>query len=152
MFDPKEDGITHINIYSKGNTNLGRLLSNFAFTPFTHPAHGKFNSIEGYWFWLQAEPSFYRETLRILSGPQAKSVGSKLINKYLQDTDWFQSLMKEAISAKCYDNYKIYKELKASTLPFTHYYVYGNKKVDAGFKWLIDMWEERRNILHDEET
>lgn len=28
--NPEEDGITHINIYSKGSTELGRLLSNFA--------------------------------------------------------------------------------------------------------------------------
>lgn len=28
--NPDEDGRTHINIYSKGGTELGRLLSNFA--------------------------------------------------------------------------------------------------------------------------
>lgn len=40
------DGIDHINIYSKGKTTLGRMLSNFACTPFTHPEDGKFASIE----------------------------------------------------------------------------------------------------------
>jgi len=34
MINPEEDGITHINIYSKGKTDLGRMLSNFAKLPF----------------------------------------------------------------------------------------------------------------------
>lgn len=33
MINPLEDGITHINVYSKGATELGRLLTNFAHTP-----------------------------------------------------------------------------------------------------------------------
>jgi hypothetical protein len=35
--DPTTDGIDHINIYSKGYTKLGRLLSNFTKSEFTHP-------------------------------------------------------------------------------------------------------------------
>lgn len=34
-FLKENDGIDHINIYSKGKTELGCLLSNFAFSPFT---------------------------------------------------------------------------------------------------------------------
>lgn len=33
-FKPEMDGIDHINVYSKGKTELGKLLSNFARTPF----------------------------------------------------------------------------------------------------------------------
>jgi hypothetical protein len=43
---PSEDGVTHINVYSRGNTELGRLLSNFAHTPFSHPEFGEFASVE----------------------------------------------------------------------------------------------------------
>ena len=151
MYDPKEDGITHINIYSKGQTDLGRLLSNFAFTPFKHPHHGKFNSIEGFWFWLGSKPSFQRESLRILSGAPAKSLGQRLERVKFEE-DCFRSEIREAIACKTYQHHKIYKALKESNLPFTHYYVYGNKKVSAGFEWLIDMWEERREILKNEES
>jgi hypothetical protein len=49
---PSEDGVTHINVYSRGNTELGRLLSNFAHTPFSHPEFGEFASVEGFWYWL----------------------------------------------------------------------------------------------------
>ena len=38
---PKDDGVTHINIYSKGQTELGGLLSNFSRTPFVHPKYGE---------------------------------------------------------------------------------------------------------------
>jgi len=41
------DGVTHINIYSKGKTSLDRALSNFAHTPI-ETVDGKFASIEGY--------------------------------------------------------------------------------------------------------
>ena len=33
MYKPKDDGITHINIYSQGKTQLGRFLSNFEPSP-----------------------------------------------------------------------------------------------------------------------
>lgn len=49
MFEPKNDGIDHINVYSGGATELGRLLTNFAHTPFENE-YGKFESVEGFWY------------------------------------------------------------------------------------------------------
>lgn len=51
---PATDGVNHINIYSKGVTSVGRVLSNF-YTP-SEPydtAHGTFVSLEGYYHWLR---------------------------------------------------------------------------------------------------
>ncbi len=73
-FISEEDGITHINIYSKGKTELGRLMSNFALSPFSVPQHGEFKSIEGYWYWLSTGD----ESLRDLYGYEAKKAGRKL--------------------------------------------------------------------------
>ena len=42
---PIDEGVTHINIYSKSKLELGKLLSNFAKTPFTHPVYGEFASV-----------------------------------------------------------------------------------------------------------
>jgi hypothetical protein len=50
--NPHKDGIDHINIYSRGKTEVGRQLSNFAHTPFTHKDYGYFNSVEGLWYYL----------------------------------------------------------------------------------------------------
>lgn len=52
MWNPDEDGVTHINIYSKGKTELGRWLTNFSYSPFNHPEYGKFLSMEGFWCWV----------------------------------------------------------------------------------------------------
>ena len=35
-FDPNLDGINHINVYSRGKTEIGRFLSNMAHTPFEY--------------------------------------------------------------------------------------------------------------------
>ena len=48
-----DDGVTHINVYSKGTTALGRALSNFAHIPFMVVPNGRFESIEAYWYWLR---------------------------------------------------------------------------------------------------
>ena len=48
-FLPAEDGITHVNVYSRGLTTLGRWLSNFAHCPI-ETEDGPFASIEGYWY------------------------------------------------------------------------------------------------------
>ena len=44
------DGMTHINVYSKGKTEIGRWLSNFAYSPIDLGNEGYFSSIEGYWY------------------------------------------------------------------------------------------------------
>lgn len=46
MINPEEDGITHINIYSKGKTDLGRMLSNFAKFPIETVDGRKLHEIE----------------------------------------------------------------------------------------------------------
>lgn len=152
MFRPDEDGITHINIYSQGLSPLGRVLSNFAFTPFTHPIHGRFCSIEGYWFWLQTKPGFKREALRFMSGVAAKNWGTS-VREHRSDEcrPEFRENIKQAVSCKCYQNYDIYKELKASTLPLIHKYVYGRTYLPTGFDWTAELWVEQRKILQAEE-
>lgn len=38
QYSPIDDGVTHINVYSKGRTKLGRDLSNFAAIGIIHPS------------------------------------------------------------------------------------------------------------------
>lgn len=143
------DGITHINIYSKARTFLGKQLSNFAYSPIE--IEGKtFNSIESYWYWLQT----HDESLPILYGYQAKQKGRSardnmdtlIVNP---ESDLFKEKIKKAIDIKIKSSDKLLKELANSTLPFDHYYLYGTKKVDAGYKWIIDHIENRRKLLKD---
>jgi len=126
MHNPEMDGVDHINIYSKGKTELGRKLSNWFPLRFTCE-DGDFASIEGYWYWLGT----HNVSLRSLSGYQAKEFGKSLPQTFkLLEVD-FRTKIKKAINIKLL---ALRSEIIASTLPFAHYYVYGNKAKDAGYE------------------
>ena len=130
-FLPANDGIDHINIYSKGQTELGRLLSNFAETPFEHPLFGYFESVEGFWYW--SKTGKMHDDLRYLSGYDAKAIGKKYKEVF---NPAFEKEIKECITLKIEQNRTLFEMLKASTHPFTHYYVYEDKiEEPKGNKW-----------------
>lgn len=143
IFDYREDGITHINVYSKANTWLGQQLSNFALTPFTHPTYGRFSSVEGLWYWLSCKD----DKLKNMYGYKAKQYGRSVGAEDWLDSEEFKTTIKEAISLKILNNTKLKQEFIKSTLPFTHYYVYDNVivQVPKG-DWLIQFLETHRSI------
>lgn len=141
-FEPQNDGVDHINIYSQGKTELGRWLSNFSYSLISIPEHGNFNSIEGYWYWLVTRD----ERLRKLSGWEAKKLGKTLESK---EVEGFESLILKAIDIKIKSNPKKMMEFGASTLPFDHYYVFSGVKKDAGYKWIVEHFEKRRALLKE---
>lgn len=140
-YSPLTDGVTHINIYSKGQTDLGRALTNFAKIGFNHPQYGKFESLEGYWYWFATGK--VHEVLRDLYGYQAKEAGKKF-ERF--DVPNFEQEMKFAMYLKIEQNPELKEQLKNSTLPFAHYYFYGstgNSKIVANdsSKWFVDYIE-----------
>lgn len=144
MIRPEEDGHTHINVYSKGRTTLGRALSNFARRPFEHPRHGHFESIEGLWYWLSVRD----DRLRSAYGFDAKKLG-----RSLRAADWradatFQRDVAEGIWAKIDAHDDIRVALQQSTLPLLHYYVFGGivKDETARCRWMLDIIEEKRAL------
>lgn len=133
------DGTTHINIYSKGETEIGRWSSNFALSPFTHPKHGKFKSVEGLWYYLQTGKE--HEELRNLYGYQAKKVGRQIRDQNIWDdiskTDEFKDDIIEGIRQKFREHPRMLRELcKTDGLPLEHYYTKNNTKKD-GTKQLV---------------
>lgn len=143
------DGLTHINIYSKGRTPLGRWLTNFAYSPITIPEHGEFCSIEAFWYWLGCE----HDSLRHLHGFAAKQMGKKILESrcdgLLYQRDNFEQLICSAIDIKLKSNLEMLYELRDSTLPLVHYYEYGGKRIDAGFEWITHHIENRRQLLKE---
>lgn len=134
MINPKDDGITHINVYSKGQTELGKLLSNWGNTPFVHYEYGKFKTVEGCWYWLITG----NEKLRDFHGYQAKQYGKEL--EQIRSNPTKEELI-SIYQAKLYYNSFLIEELKKNKLPFKHYYVYENKVVEPKeWKWTIDYW------------
>jgi hypothetical protein len=140
-YNPLTDGITHINVYSKGKTKLGRSLTNFARIGFTHPRYGMFESIEGFWYWLKT--GMIHDELRVLHGFKANEEGKKIEKIDVCD---FEQQIKEAIFYKVEQCPALIEALKESTLPFSHYYYYGdpnNCKIIANdnSKWFVDYLE-----------
>jgi hypothetical protein len=139
---PELDGKTHINVYSRGLTKLGRDLSNFAAIPFTLPDHGAFQSVEAYWYWLSCK----NDRLRKLSGYEAKKQGRALRGEDWPTDSEFKTNIRRAILAKIMQNPKLAKALKASELILTHYYVDSNQRpiVIKEADWILEFIEDIR--------
>lgn len=147
MMDIKhtEDGITHINTWSKGKTELGRLLSNFAYAPFKHPEYGTFNSLEGFWYYISTGEVC--DELRMLHGYEAKKRGQQLTD-CRDDIPEFKELIIQATYCKLVDNPEILDMLINSTLPLVHYCVYDGKiKQAPSSKFQLEYMEELRDAF-----
>lgn len=141
VIHPKNDCIDHLNIYTKAATRLGRLLSNMAHTPFRIEPYGDFQSVEGFWYWLASGKQHDR--LKEMFGFDAKKYGRLLGQVPCDD---FAIEIKRAIKEKINQNSEIQGLLKISSLPFTHYYYYGdieNPKIILRPQdtWLVDFIE-----------
>jgi hypothetical protein len=143
------DGVHHINIYSKGKTELGRWLSNFAHSPIDLPEDGHFESIEGYWYWLGTRD----ERLRTTYGFRAKEIGRQ--RKPSQNPVDFEERIKRALDTKLKSNLAMLTEFAVSILPFRHYYEWGKppkplRRKDGGYPWIIEHLEARRKLLKEQ--
>lgn len=149
----QNDGIDHINIYSRGRTQLGRWMSNFAKTPFVHPYYGQFTSVEGFWYYMRSDVRDDR--LRYLWGFEAKKHGRELPAKWYDD---FKEDILGAIYQKIIQNKELLELLVNSELPFAHYYTFqsGNGSVvlinPREAEWLLTGIEEIRECLRKDET
>lgn len=159
-YNPKEDGVNHINMYSKGKTHLGRMLTNFAHTPFEHPQFGHFESVEGLWYFLKTGRLY--DKFRNLTGYEAKKEGRKVLKGVGSgDSDSegvseeFKEYIKEGIKAKLRDNPDLLKELCLCKLPLAHYYYFGNDNTGYTIKtleqydWITETIEELRHITQE---
>lgn len=137
---PETDGIDHINVYSKGKTKLGRFLTNFAYSPI-NTEDGYFASIEAYWYWLGCKD----DRLRVTYGFLSKQMGRDLGAKDWLDDKVFKDKIKKAIEIKINHNVEMSDLFYHSSLPFTHYYVYGQRIIKVPkAQWIIDYLTELR--------
>lgn len=146
-WDPNQDGLTHINVYSRGLTVIGRFLSNFTFAPFVHPLDGRFASVEGYWYWLAVKPTHpRRDELRYAHGYAAKTLG-----RMFRGADWptlpdFQDRICMALRAKlgAYPDFLMLFR-QPPHLPLAHYYVFdGMTRAVPEAQWMLDELDKIR--------
>ena len=130
-YRPENDGVDHINAYSKARTKVGRLLTNYSHTPFTHKVFGHFESMEGFWFWLASGKQYNR--LRKVHGYDANQLGRVCLqNMNYEDTvdHNFRRWIEEATKAKFRQNTELLQMLiETGDLPIVHYY-YDYKEID----------------------
>lgn len=120
--DPREDGYSHINTYSQGETRLGRMLSNFYRSPVGIKGYGYFQSLEGFWYYLST--GCKNEKLREVWGAEAKKLGREM-TRVEMETEEFQDIFKRALCSKIMGNSDILNAFIDSSAPFVHYYWYG---------------------------
>lgn len=146
---PVDDGETHINIYTRGKTRLGRLATNLADVPIVHPVFGSFRTAEGLYYWLKTGKN--DDLYRILGGFQAKQKGSN--DTIVWNSNFFIEFG-SAIVHKVNQSEEIKALLKSfrPDLPFTHYYFYGSPsnavvRNTKGHEWQVALWEDIRKTL-----
>jgi len=174
ILDPKNDGVDHINVYSKGATELGRLLTNFSKHDFT-VQNESFSSLETWWYWellreagvvgkwynqeLSTEANQLMTELRYSWGARAKVIGTKLTAMFIANrgapSEEFRKRYAEAAAARLQADLKLIRLLRDSHLPLVHYYWYGRAdkiKViqDTKHHWVLDIWTNFRKQLQDE--
>ena len=143
----KEDGVTHINVYSRAKTLLGKQLSNFANTPF-ECEDGKFQSVEGYWYWLGCKD----DRLRKVWGFPAKRLGRDIGAPDWMDGEEFKNKIRRALRAKISQHEEIQKMMVQTELPFTHYYDYKGKIIQVPqADWILEELELIRQELKNEQ-
>jgi hypothetical protein len=143
--NPAGDGITHINIAMTGVTELGRLLTHFAVTPFIHPIYGPFKSMEGFWHFIKCEDQ--DDLFRTLSASRAKS-HAKSKNTVFREN--FIQIINEANFYKIEQTPGLKEAIVDSVLPFEYYYLYGPENLQIFPKqasWLCAGFEEIRRLM-----
>lgn len=131
----QEDGKDHINVFSKGTTLLGRKLSNFARTPFILPLAGRFESVEAFWYWWISGGKSQKNTYGFI----AKQNGMKY--KQVREIP-NESLLKAIYKRKLEQNPELKQMFLENQLPFTHYYIYGGKKINTEWEWTGSLWNK----------
>ncbi len=141
--NPLEDGISHINMYSKAKTEFGRMLSDFYRYPI-HTEDGDFLSVEGYWSYLSLPETVNREKMRNLYGYTAKKTGRELRKDAGEENllfdDRFEEKILSAIKTKIMACKHLFKE-EYKDLPIIHYYILNDGKpyeVTDDFPWLMN--------------
>lgn len=149
----EDDGITHINVYSKGKTELGRLLSNFANTPVII-GDNHFASVESWWYWTKMNnfnslfkiPRFSKyqvDSIKSKIGVEAKMYYRNIIGGDDRQFNPTKEQLKEVYLLKLEQNPKVKEMLLENKLPFAHYYIMKDKRVDADISlWTVDLWRE----------
>lgn len=117
-----EDGVTHINIYNRGETNIGRALHHYEELPFEHSEYGPFKTVEGFWHWIKSvsQDDIFRSVAATKLSALARS---HQMHEYVEN---FRVTIMDANWQKVCAYPDLAHDLKHSKLPFEQYYYWVN--------------------------
>ncbi len=155
------DGVDHINIYSFGKTELGRMLAPETNGRFVHPIIGPFNCLTGFWAYVKSKSR--KNTYRTKDARSCLNIVNKF-NDAQPNVPNFKAIITSGIYYKVMSDETLKNMVKESTLPFEMYYVktreeinpVTGKKVTYEIKvqqnyaaWMKASYEEVRRAIKD---
>lgn len=147
---PTNDGVDHINIYSKGQTELGRMLSHFYSADINHPEFGYFMNMECFWHYLST--GCQHEGYRKMQPFKVKQLAKETPKVPRAD---FMEQIEIANKLKIVQHPNILHLLCESTLPFEHYYVFGDPPIvrrPNEAQELIDLFDRVRTEFKENKS
>lgn len=147
-FSPDKEGVDHINIYSKSKLYLGRFMSNFFKWGFVHDGKN-FGSIEHWWYYQLTNHPVCLDSSR--AAYEVKKEMQEWIKENGVKGDIDRNILKQLLKAKLMGYSKgVLLHFLLNDLPFTHYYVYSGRVVQAREQFLVEIWEEIRKEMREE--
>lgn len=147
------DGVDHININHKGDTELGRFLSNNSNFNLTHSQFGNFKYVLGFWYFIKCE-----KVLEKLRFKEPQAIRTLIRNTPKREkVDNFQAVIVDATWQKIKQHKNYHRLLAESTLPFDCWYTNPNSGIRIRlpfYNWLCYGYDilrdaARRNVEPD---
>lgn len=139
------DGVDHVNIWERAETDLGRALSMDSAIGLEHHIFGRFSTMEGFWHYIRSEERDDR--LRSMSGANLKAFKNKLSPVRITN---FKAVIMDSMYQRICQCGPLLQEFKNSVLPFDLYWVAnatGLRCRPAYFGWFIAGLEEIREAF-----
>lgn len=147
-FDPNDDGVSHINIYTKGRTKLGRLLSHMS-DLHVEIDNEHFHCLEGYWHFLRTGSIHTR--FKILNGFEAKRYAKTVPTVWNKD---FRTEFLKGIALRLEQNSVLINLLNETNLRLVQYHHHNGKvTVPKDTEWYIYPYlKYQSNMEHSNEN
>jgi hypothetical protein len=149
MIDPKEDGKTHINIWAKGATFIGKFLAPRTLCELNMP-EGRFLCVAAYQYHLTCKEDSRLNRVHDWETELLATQLSPLPKKQQLPAAELQTKIKKALDQKLKWSEYWMEEFTESELPFLYYHFDTEGNVideSKKYRWLLNHLEARRTLL-----
>ena len=149
QINPKLDGKTHINIWAKGSTFIGKFLSPRTLCELNMP-EGRFLCVAAYWYYLTSKEDRRLNHCYDWETELLATQLTPLPKKQQLPAVELQTKIKKAFDQKIKWSEYWKEEFTESTLPFLYYHIDAEGNVvdeSRKYRWLLNHLEARRTLL-----